>query len=69
MGGKTSRDSREKYNKKTYDRISLVIRKDSPIGKDCIEAEARCAGKSVTSYILDIVRSHIESAANHCGTD
>lgn len=61
MGGKTSRDSREKYNKKTYDRINLMIRKDSPINKDCIAKEAQREGKSLTGYILDAVWEHIES--------
>ena len=61
MGGKTSRDSRERYNKKTYDRINLMIRKDSPINKDFIAKEAQCEGKSLTGYILDAVCDHIES--------
>lgn len=60
MGGKTSRDSREKYNKKTYDRINLMIRKDSPINKDHIAKEAQHKGKSLTGYILDAVWDHIE---------
>lgn len=61
MGGKTSNDSREKYNKKTYDRINLMIRKDSPINKEHIEQEARREGKSMTGYILDAVLDYIES--------
>lgn len=61
MGGKTSRDSREKYNKKTYDRINLMIRKDSSINKDRIAKEAQREGKSLTGYILDAVWEHIES--------
>lgn len=61
MGGKTSRNSREKYNKKTYDRINLMIRKDSSINKDYIAKEARREGKSLTGYILDAVCDHIES--------
>ncbi len=61
MGGKTSRDSREKYNKKTYDRINLMIRKDSSINKDRIAKEAQREGKSLTGYILDAVCDHIES--------
>lgn len=60
MGGKTSRDSRERYNKKTYDRINLMIRKDSPINKDYIAKEAQREGKSLTGYILDAVCNHIE---------
>ena len=60
MGGKTSRDSRERYNKKTYDRINLMIRKDSPINKDYIAKEAQRKGKSLTGYILDAVCDHIE---------
>lgn len=61
MGGKTSCDSREKYNKKTYDRINLMIRKDSSINKDRIAKEAQREGKSLTGYILDAVCDHIES--------
>ena len=61
MGGKTSCSSRDKYNKKTYDRINLTVRKDSPINKECIETEAHLEGKSLTRYILDIVCNHIET--------
>ena len=61
MGGKTSCSSRDKYNKKTYDRINLIVRKDSPINKDRIETEAHLEGKSLTRYILDIVCNHIET--------
>lgn len=60
MGGKTSCSSRDKYNKKTYDRINLMIRKDSPINKDYIAKEAQRKGKSLTGYILDAVWDHIE---------
>nr|DAG49313.1 MAG TPA: repressor [Caudoviricetes sp.] len=60
MGGKTSCSSRDKYNKKTYDRINLMIRKDSPINKDYIAKEAQRKGKSLTGYILDAVWDYIE---------
>ena len=40
MGGKTSTASRSKYNAKTYERLVLNLRIDSPQSKKAIEAAA-----------------------------
>ena len=53
MGGKTSTASKQKYNAKTYQRIVLDVRADSP---QCKEQ----AGESLSGYILEAVRRRME---------
>ena len=56
MGGKTSTASKQKYNAKTYDRLVLNLRIDSPQSKQAIEQAAQAAGESATAYVVEAVR-------------
>ena len=60
MGGKTSTASRTKYNAKTYERLALNLRVDSPQSKKKIEAAAEREGVSVTAYVVEAVRRRME---------
>ena len=60
MGGKTSTASRSKYNAKTYERLVLNLRIDSPQSKKAIEAAAEQAGESATAYVVEAVRRRME---------
>ena len=60
MGGKTSTASTQKYNAKTYQRIVLDVRADSPQCKEEIQKAAAQAGESLSGYILEAVRRRME---------
>ena len=60
MGGKTSTASRTKYNAKTYERLALNLRVDSPQSKKEIEAAAEREGVSATAYVVEAVRRRME---------
>ena len=60
MGGKTSTAIRSKYNAKTYERLVLNLRIDSPQSKKAIEAAAEQAGESATAYVVEAVRRRME---------
>lgn len=48
MGGKTSNESKAKYNAKAYDRINIAVPKGQ---KDIIKACADANGQSINAYI------------------
>nr|DAE92846.1 MAG TPA: Alginate and motility regulator [Ackermannviridae sp.] len=58
MGGKTSTESKRKYNDKTYSRIVLDVKKDD---KALIVQAAEKAGESTTAYIVGAVRQRMEA--------
>ena len=60
MGGKTSTASRTKYNAKTYERLALNLRVDSPQSKKEIEAAAEREGVSATAYVVEAVQRRME---------
>lgn len=60
MGGKTSTASRTRYNAKTYERLVLNLRMDSPQSKKAIEEAAEKAGESATAYVVEAVRRRME---------
>lgn len=61
MGGKTSNESKKKYNLKTYERIALDIRKDDlQYNKAAIQAAATAAGQSITEYIMQAVKERMD---------
>ena len=60
MGGKTSTASRTKYNAKTYERLALNLRVDSPQSKKEIEAAAEREGVSATADVVEAVRRRME---------
>ena len=51
----------QRYNKEKYARISLLI---PPEVKDRIQAAAKGAGKSMTTYIIDAVKKEMESESS-----
>lgn len=64
MGGKTSTASRTRYNAKTYERLVLNLRMDSPQSKKAIEEAAEKAGESATAYVVEAVRRRMEQEQN-----
>jgi uncharacterized protein (DUF1778 family) len=58
MGGKTSTESKRKYNDKTYSRIVLDVKKDD---KAQIVQAAEKSGESTTAYIVGAVRQRMEA--------
>ena len=64
MGGKTSTASRTRYNAKTYERLVLNLRMDSPQSKKAIEGAAEKAGESATAYVVEAVRRRMEQEQN-----
>lgn len=64
MGGKTSTASKTKYNLKTYERLVLNLRIDSPQSKQAIEQAAEKAGQSATAYVVEAVRRRMEQEQN-----
>ena len=57
MGGKTSAESINKYKKKAYDRIELLVPKGD---KDIIKAHAESMGESVNGYIKRAIEETME---------
>lgn len=47
-----------KYQKKAYDRLELKVKKG---GKDIIKGRAAALGKSVNTYIWDLIQNDIKS--------
>jgi len=57
--GKTSTDSKRRYNEKVYDRVSLSIPKG---GKDVIrQAAERASISSINSYILNAINKQLHA--------
>ena len=69
MGGKTSTASRSKYNAKTYERLVLNLRIDSPQSKKAIEAAAEQAGESATAYVVEAVCRRMEQEQTLSASD
>lgn len=59
MGGKTSNESKAKYNAKTYDRINIAVPKGR---KDEIQAIAEQKGQSINAYINTIIEEALAKA-------
>lgn len=55
--GKTSATVKNRYNKKTYDRITIMPKKGS---KDRYKAYAEQQGKSLTALIVELLERDIE---------
>ena len=49
-----------RYNKKTYDRIELKLRKEADINGDVLRAHAAETGESINSFLLRAVAETIE---------
>ncbi len=61
MGGKTSNESKYKYNSKAYDRINLIVKKGQ---KEIIKQYADKQNKSLNSYISDAIIEQIKKDSN-----
>lgn len=60
MGGRTSSESKAKYNAKAYDRINIAVPKGH---KEEIQAEAERRGQSVNKFINDLIDAALEHDA------
>ena len=58
-GGKTSNESKAKYNAKAYDRINIAVPKGR---KDEIQAIAEQRGQSINAYINTIIEEALAKA-------
>ena len=58
--GKTSIKVKERYNKKAYDDIRFRVKKGQ---KEIIQARADSLGKSVNSYLVDLVEQDLATEA------
>lgn len=54
----TQKRATAKYNKKTYEEIKLRVKKGE---KDKIKKHAEAKGKSVNSYINDLIKKDMEN--------
>lgn len=59
MGSARTR-AQNKYIGKAYDRVSLVLRKDSPQSKAATQAAADAAGESLNAYITKAIANRME---------
>lgn len=57
MGGKTSTESKSKYNAKAYDRINIAV----PKGRKAeIKAHADAKGQSINAFVVEAIDEKIE---------
>lgn len=56
--GKTSTESKRKYNEKAYDRINLTVKKGT---KQALQEAAKDKGKSINGYIKNAVQARYEA--------
>lgn len=57
--GKTSWQVKSRYNRKSYDAITLNVRKDSGVSV-ATRAAAEAAGQSLTAYIVQAINERME---------
>lgn len=65
MGGRTSNESKAKYNAKAYDRINIAVAKGT---KDILQAVAKSRGQSINSYICMLIDEALQQEAMQGGT-
>lgn len=64
MGGKTSNESKAKYNAKTYDRINIAV----PKGRKAeLQAVAESRGQSVNGFINSLIDEALEREQAQAG--
>ena len=49
-----------KFNKKTYERLALVVRRDAKINGDFIRTHATSQGESMNGFVLRAIKEAIE---------
>lgn len=57
MGGKTSNESKRKYNEKAYDRIQLVVKKGK---KEIIKEAAENIGMTLNGFVNAAIDEKIQ---------
>lgn len=57
MGGKTSNESKRKYNEKAYDRIQLVVKKGK---KEVIKEAAENVGMTLNGFVNAAIDEKIQ---------
>ena len=57
---KTKIAANARFNKKTYEEISLIIRRDAEINADFIKTHAISKGESTNGFILRAIKEAIE---------
>lgn len=57
---KAKYEANKRYDKKTYERIAFLIRRDAEINGDYIRSHAESMGESVNSFIKRAVAEAIE---------
>lgn len=50
-----------KWNAKAYDRVNLVLKKETSPTKDEVQAAADANGESLNAYIVEAIRQRLES--------
>ena len=50
-----------KWNAKAYDRVNLVLKKETSPTKDEVQAAADAKGESLNAYIVEAIRQRLES--------
>lgn len=58
--GKTSAAVKNRYNAKAYDRVNLVLKKETDTSKDAVQAAADAAGETLNGYITKAIRERME---------
>ena len=56
-----------KYEKKTYDKVLLRIRKDTEPTRDTITAAADAVGLSLNAYIMEAIKEKIRKDSGGVG--
>jgi len=56
---KTSSTVKNRYNAKVYDRVSLVLKKNSPTSKERVQQFADNAQESLNSYIVAAIQERM----------
>ena len=62
MSGKTSSESKRKWNAKAYDLIQINVQKGQ---KDIIKAAATAQNKSLNAFIVEAIKEKIERESNN----
>lgn len=59
--GKKQTEYQNRYIGKVYDRVNLVLKKETSTSKAAVEAAADAQGESLNGYITEAIRRRMES--------
>ena len=57
---KAQQRAKARYDKKTYDRIGILIRRDAETNADCIRTHDEAMGESTNGFIVRAIREAVE---------